>query len=66
MMDPVNTDLLKHKADRHTPPTAHEREANRARRAAFLTFIAEVFTQAPRHASPAAEPFPLMADKHAL
>lgn len=50
MMTPLHTDLMKYSAP--AAPTAHEREALRARRqtrrAAFLAFIERVFSHTPR------------------
>ncbi len=50
MMTPMHTDLLKYSSP--AAPTWHERQALRAyrqaRRAAFLAFIEEVFSHAPR------------------
>ncbi len=51
MMTPMHTDLMTHSTP--AAPTAHEREALRARRqarrAAFRAFVAKVFSHAPRH-----------------
>lgn len=56
MMLPFDTDLMKYPASAHTAPTAFERQAARARRAArraeFIAFVDKVFSHAPRHATP--------------
>lgn len=53
MMSPIDTDLMKHPAQSHIAPTAHERQALRAhrkaRRDAFFAFAEQVFAQALRH-----------------
>lgn len=50
MMTPMPTDLIKYSTP--AAPTAHERQALRARRqtrrAAFLAFIEKVFSHTPR------------------